>query len=619
MAGRPPDAVVLSEDERAALLSWTRSRKCSQALALRARIVLACEQQGTSKAVSEQLGVSPDAVRRWRSRYLAEGLEGLAERRRPGRPPRFDETLVSEVLVRLLEPAPSGRRWSTRSMATAVGASQATVSRIWRTYRLGAKQAHPSAGGGADRAPLPNRIRDVVGLFLAPPTRVLAVAADEDAAPSPEGGAAESTASMQRRTGEAREVLAVANAFAQVGSDAEAGGSQRFTSLRAFLERLQRSVPASMAVHLLVDGFTAADQDALADWLQAHPRLHQHVVPPEGSWLGEVDALLARNPLPSDEHVLGFSASLAGLREDIRAWCSSSTPPARPFTWTKSPRSLWSGDQDYHGLIYDSDQLNAVQTSDSARDGREAAEPSAASGSSPPRIADRVAALVREELAGGRFKPGERVKEAPLAARLGVSRGPVREALRVLAEEGMLELLPNRGAAAPHVSAENIIDLYALRASVGSLLMRRIAMRPRSELRPVRTALAQVQSVARDEDRAQIGEADLRFQDVVARTTRLPQAGMIFERLTMRLRMFNSALQLDWAEVVDLIAREDAGIYEAVHNADGAEAARRWRVKIERSVRYMVAQLPQDHFDPNLWVTLAGKPPLRRDDPRGVH
>ncbi|WP_461146109.1 hypothetical protein [Salinifilum aidingensis] len=58
---------------------------------------------------------------------------------------------------------------------------------------------------------------------------------------------------------------------------------------------------------------------------------------------------------------------------------------------------------------------------------------------------------------------------------------------------------------------------------------------------------------------------------------------------------------------------------EGFDGGDGAEAARRWWVKIERSVRYMIAQLPQDHFDPNLWVTLAGKPPLRRDDPRGLH
>lgn len=610
MTGRARE-LVLNEDERAELLSWSRSRNCPQAVALRARIVLTCAQETRNTAVAERLGVSVDMVRKWRSRFVDDGLPGLAERPRPGRPPRPGDKVLTEVLVRLLGPAPGGRRWSTRSMAAAVGASQTAVSRIWRTYRLGAGQVRPDPGQAKGPALLPNRIRDVVGLFLDPPTRVLAVAVDENSASVQEPTRTALVPSMQRRTAEAREVFAVANAFAQVRGDSQPDESREDGSLGAFLQRLERSVPASMTVHLLVDGPGFAEQSASASWLIEYPRFRPHVVPLDGSWLGEVDVLLARNPLSSDEHILGFGASLGGLREEIRTWCSAWAPDTRPFAWIKSPRSLWRGDPDYYGLINDSDKSIAVHLS--GPDGADG-EAGAVTKSPQPvttRIADRVAQLVREELANGRFKPGERVKESPLASRLGVSRGPVREALRVLAEEGMLELLPTRGVAVPAVNAENIIDLYALRASVGGVLMRRIAMHPRAELHAVSSALAEVQSVARNNDHSQIGEVDLRFQDQIARTARLPQAAVIFARLTMRLRMFNSVLQLDWAEAVDLIAREDQGIFEAIRNGDGAEAARRWRVKVERSVRYMVAQLPQDHFDPNLWVTLAGKPTTR--------
>lgn len=618
MTRRPPAELVLNEKVRAVLLGWTRSRNCSQALALRARIVLACEKGATDKLVAERLGVSVDMVRKWRSRFVAEGVQGLAERQRPGRPPQVADTVVTEVLVRLLGPSPSGRWWSTRSMAAAVGVSQTAVSRIWRTYRIGARRARTELGNESGRVLVPTRIRDVVGLYLEPPSRVLAVTADEDTAAFGGSAATAPTPSTERRTAEARETLAVANAFAQVTGSRRTGTSQQNAALRAFLHRLERSVPAGMTVHLLAAGI-GFDDGALANWLNEHSRFRLHTVPKNGSWLDEVDGLLARNPLSSDEHVLGFGASVAGLREEIRTWCRSNTPPAGPFAWTKSPRSLWRGDPDYYGLITDSERGNAAQTREAESADPATGEGSGRANSITPRIADRVAQLVREELAGGTFKPGERVKESPLATRLGVSRGPVREALRVLAEEGMLERLPSRGVAVPHVSAENIIDLYALRASVGGVLMRRIAMHPRSELRAVSATLAEVQAVARNKDHTQIGEVDLRFQDEIARVARLPQAAVIFARLTMRLRMFNSVLQLDWAEAVDLIAREDTGIHEAIHKGDGAEAARRWRVKVERSVRYMVAQLPQDHFDPKLWVTLAGKPPLRRGDPRGVH
>lgn len=615
MPGRTPEAVVLTEQDRDVLLGWTRSRNCSQALALRARIVLASAQQATNRSVAKQLGISVDMVRKWRARFAGEGLEGLAERQRPGRPAHHGEATAAEVLVRLLDPPPTGRRWSTRSMATAVGVSQTAVSRIWRTYRVGQQHEPPPPETEEFPALLPHRVDDVVGLYLDPPVRALAVAVDVDAPPPPpEPAASARTPALRRRTAQARETFAVANAYAQVTGGAD-DDSAVADSFRSFQAQLDRSVPASMAVHLLVGG---VPDSAALDRHGDHPRLRAHVIEPRLSWLAEVEALLALNPPPDDENVLGFGASLAGLREQLRAWTAPSRP-SRPFAWTKSPRSLWRGDQDYRSLITDSDPPIDARNGEGGAQERDEAEACATPHRAAPRIADRVAQLVREELGGGRFKPGERVKEAPLASRLGVSRGPVREALRVLAEEGMLELLPNRGVAVPPVSAENIIDLYALRASVGGLLMRRIAQHPRSELRAVDAALGEVRAVARNNDHAQIGEADLRFQDAIARAAGLGQTGVIFQRLTMRLRMFNAVLQLDWAQAVDLIAREDVGLLEAVHRADGAETARRWRVKLERSVRYMVAQLPRDHFDPQLWATLAGKPPLRRGDPRGVH
>ncbi|KAA5835190.1 GntR family transcriptional regulator [Saccharopolyspora hirsuta] len=603
MPRRPRDAVVLTDDERTTLTTWTRSRNCPQALVLRARIVLACEQEATNTAVAERLGTSVDTVRTWRSRFAAERLDGLAERPRPGRPPVVTDDTIAQVIVRTLSPPPRGRRWSTRAMAAAVGLSQTKVSRIWRAYRIQASPGRADLPPDAGRS-LPLQVRDLVGLHLAPPLRVLAVAADAHAAPLKDRAPTTSTAS--KRSAEARDLLAVANAFTSIRGDEAADAPVPAASLRDFLERLHRSVPARMAVHLIVGGATPSAHAAIDTWLEGHPRFHRHAVAPTGSWIDDIDALLSRSPLTGDD-VLGFATSIDALREDVRRWCSEWAPSAQPFSWIKSRRALWGGDRGDRGVIKDSEQR-----SDARRAGAdEHASPEAAA-SGPPRIADEVAQLVREALANGQFKPGERVKEAPLAARLGVSRGPVREALRVLAEEGMLELLPNRGAAVPQISATNILDLYAVRAYLGGLLMRRIATLPRSALRPVSTALAEIRVVARHGDHPRIGEADLLFQDAIARSAQLPQAGRTFEHLTMRLRMFNAILHLDWAEAVDLIARENIGLYEAIRDGDADEAARRWRIKVERSVRYMVAQLPQDHFDPELWATIAGKPDPHR-------
>ncbi|WDF35685.1 GntR family transcriptional regulator [Streptomyces sp. T12] len=239
-----------------------------------------------------------------------------------------------------------------------------------------------------------------------------------------------------------------------------------------------------------------------------------------------------------------------------------------------------------------------------------------------PVTTDPVVGLLREAvldavLEGG-HRPGDRVREAPLAARLGVSRRVVRAGLRELAEEGMLDLLPGGATAVPAVTAKDVLDLYALRASLGALLIRRVAMLGPDHLAPVSAALAEVRAAARDHDHVRIREVDLRFQDALARTADLPQAARTFERLTARLRMFVTVLDMDYSQAFDTITNEDTAVYDALSDADGNEAARRWRVKIERCVRYMIAQLPEDDIAPHLWTTLAGRPRPGREELRGA-
>src|SRR6266496_5537556 len=82
--GRPTAQITLSDDERQTLQRWARRHRSSQALALRCRIVLACAQGLSNVAVGEHLGVHPVTVAKWRRRFAARRLEGLADEPRPG-------------------------------------------------------------------------------------------------------------------------------------------------------------------------------------------------------------------------------------------------------------------------------------------------------------------------------------------------------------------------------------------------------------------------------------------------------------------------------------------------------------------------------------------------------
>ena len=110
--------ITLSDDERSVLVSWTSRRKTAQALALRARIVLAAAGQLTNAEIAALEGVSRPTVTKWRNRFAARRLEGLLDEPRPGRPRTITDQQVEQVVIATLESAPpDATHWSTRSMA----------------------------------------------------------------------------------------------------------------------------------------------------------------------------------------------------------------------------------------------------------------------------------------------------------------------------------------------------------------------------------------------------------------------------------------------------------------------------------------------------------------------
>ncbi|WP_186001299.1 FCD domain-containing protein [Streptomyces sp. IB201691-2A2] len=114
------------------------------------------------------------------------------------------------------------------------------------------------------------------------------------------------------------------------------------------------------------------------------------------------------------------------------------------------------------------------------------------------------------------------------------------------------------------MAAAGVLDLYALRAGLGALLIRRVAMLGRGNLAPASAALAEVRAAARDNDHTRIREVDLWFQDALARIADLPQAARTFEHLTARLRMFVTVLEMDYSQARDTIADEDAAVHESL-------------------------------------------------------
>jgi transposase len=156
-AGRPAPDLSLTPAERETLERWSSGR--DRRLARRAAIVLGLEAGDEPKTLARRFRLSEPTVGKWRTRFEASRLDGLADAARSGAPRRILADDVERVLNRLQTPPAGASRWTTRSLARACGVSQTTVSRIWRAHgidpRSGTLRARAGSSGNGGLGPPP--------------------------------------------------------------------------------------------------------------------------------------------------------------------------------------------------------------------------------------------------------------------------------------------------------------------------------------------------------------------------------------------------------------------------------------------------------------------------------
>jgi len=341
---RGPKAVPLdlTEAELTELRRLLRRRGVGQALAQPIRVVLACAQPGaTNLGVARALGASRETVATWRRRFAEHRLEGLVDAPRSGAPRSIDDAAVERLVALTLEEAPRGAtHWSTRSMARRAGMSQTAVSRIWRAFGLRPHRAE-TFKLSSDPA-FVEKVRDIVGLYLAPPERALVLCVDE----KPQIQAARGTApavplrpsKAERRTHDYRR-HGTLDLFAalDVRADTVIGACERrhrSVEFRAFLDRVEQAVPADLEVHLVLDNLRTHKTRLVHDWLTKRPRWHLHFTPTSASWLNLVEcwfALLSRRRLQR-----GAFTSTDDLEAAVLAYVAETNADPKPFVWTKT-------------------------------------------------------------------------------------------------------------------------------------------------------------------------------------------------------------------------------------------------------------------------------------------
>src|SRR5881628_675398 len=339
--GRPSSPLTLTDEERHALERWARRPTTAQALAQRARLVLACAAGKTNTRVAHELRVTKQTVGKWRSRFLAQRADGLLDEPRPGAPRTIADAQVEQVVALTLETMPrDATHWSTRAMAARCGLSQSTVSRIWRAFGL---QPHRTETFKLSPDPLLiEKVRDIVGLYLHPPLHAVVFCVDV----KPQIQALDRTAPLlplqpgqpERRTYDyQRHGTTDLYAALNVASGTVIGETyprHRAREFRTFIARLDASVPAGLEVHLILDNASPHKSAAIRRWLLRHPRFHFHFTPTYASWLNLVERWFAA--LTTKQLQRGVHRAVRELIAAIREFIDVHNESGKRYVWVKT-------------------------------------------------------------------------------------------------------------------------------------------------------------------------------------------------------------------------------------------------------------------------------------------
>lgn len=347
MIGRPTKRVSVSPTQKQELERLAQLKRRTRSVAFRSQIILQCAQGRSDTEVAKRLRTSNNTVGMWRARFLARGVEGLLDEPRPGAPRQVGDDHVEQLITHTLESTPEGAtHWSTRLMASKMGLSQSTVSRVWRAFGL---QPHRSETFVLSKDPqLVEKVRDIVGLYLTPPANALVLCVDEksqiQALSRSQPILPLQPGQVERRTPDYfRHGTTSLFAALDIATGKVIGrcfAKHRSAEFRKFLNLLDQSVSPDLAVHLVLDNYATHKTQIIQRWLAKRPRFHLHFTPTHASWLNQVErwfGLLTQRQIKRGSH-----PSVGALVYAIEEFIQTTNQQPKPMNWTKSADQILS-------------------------------------------------------------------------------------------------------------------------------------------------------------------------------------------------------------------------------------------------------------------------------------
>jgi transposase len=332
--------IVLNPEQRKTLEQQARARSLPARVVERSRIVLRAADGLQDKEIAAELGIQPKKAARWRKRFLKGGLAALQkDAARPGRPRVITESRVKKVVTMTTQQNPdNATHWSTRTMAAAVGMSEASVRRIWRAHGL---KPHLAKTFKVSNDPgFTTKLEHIVGLYLNPPEHAIVLCADEKSQiqaldrtqpglPLKPGRCGTMTHDY-KRNGTATLFAALDVLDGTVISMCD--DRHRHQEWLKFLRVIDSVTPQGKQIHLIADNYSTHKHAKVQKWLARHPRFHVHFTPTSCSWLNMVERFF--RDLTDKRIRRGVFRDVEELIMAIGAYIDQHNRNPKPFIWT---------------------------------------------------------------------------------------------------------------------------------------------------------------------------------------------------------------------------------------------------------------------------------------------
>src|SRR5712692_9046185 len=302
----------------------------------RARALLLLAEGLSLRRIRAQTGMSPRRIRAWKQNWQQQGLDGLLDAPRRGRPKKLTAAREAAVLAATEQPPPGA---VTRRLARRLGVSHATVMRLWHKAGL---QPHRVRGYMASPDPdFEAKAKDILGLYLDPPKNAAVFCIDEKTAIQ---ALDRSQPALPLRPGqvERRAVEYVRHGTVSLFAALEVPSGKvfgrcapRHTSVE-FVEFLDQAVVAQRrkTIHVILDNLAVHKAPPVRAWQKQHPNVHFHFTPTYSSWLNQVEIWLGM--ITRDCIRRGVFHSVPELAYKILTYIRQYNRNAQPFRWIYS-------------------------------------------------------------------------------------------------------------------------------------------------------------------------------------------------------------------------------------------------------------------------------------------